>query len=126
MASVIMLSSVNLFKVLLAYLYLHFLFVKCGRYQPVRFFFIRFGYIPCGYTFFAVGAKQSPVEKGKIQTALDNSVIIHFYKITFADFLVMGDEAFAISAANLQNMAAPDFFAIRIFINFHRLSLVLS
>ena len=35
-------------------------------------------------------------------------------------FLIIGDEAFAIGATNFQNVAASDFFAIRVFINFQR------
>jgi len=33
--------------------------------------------------------------------------------------LVVGDEAFTIGAANLQEVAAPDFLTIRVLIDFH-------
>ena len=94
-------------------------FVKCGRYKPVCFFFVHFGYVPCGNTLFAAGAEQCPVVKGKINAAIDNSVVVHFYKIAFAGLLIVRNEAFAISAADFQNMAAFNFSATWVFEYFH-------
>ena len=54
---------------------------------------------------------------GEINCAVDDSVVIHFYEITFANFLIIGNEALAIGTGNLQDMAAPDLFAVWVFEN---------
>jgi len=98
---------------------LHFLFIKSGRDKPVRFFFVRFSDITRRYALAALGAEQRSVILREINRALYYPVVIHFNKITFAHFLIFSDKAFAVGAAYFKNMAAPYFFAVRVFIYFH-------
>jgi len=77
------------------------LFIEGRGHKAVSFLFVHFRDIPGGYAFAAVGAEQSPVILRKVDGALNYPVIIHFYKIALANFLIIGDEAFAISAAYL-------------------------
>ena len=93
-----------------------------GRWhQPIRFLFIHFRHIPGRNPLAALRTKYGAVICGKIHGTLDDSVVIHLHKITLPDFLIVGDVAFAMGAAYLQDMAAPDFFAIWVFIDFHLL-----
>jgi hypothetical protein len=62
--------------------------------------------------------------KGKVDCALNDSVIIHFHKITLAKLLIFGNEIFAVSAADLQKVAASDFDTIRVFENCHLPTLI--
>jgi len=98
---------------------IYLLFVERAGRESVRFFFVHFGDVPCGYALAAVWAKQRAMIKGKVNRALNNPVVVHFDKIAFTDFLVVRYEAFAVGAAHLQNVAAPDLSAIGIFIDFH-------
>ena len=90
-----------------------------GRHESVRFFFIHLGDIPSGDPLTAVWAKDSSVIIGEINRTIDDSIVVHFYKITFADFLIVGDETFTVGAAYLQDMAASDLSAVRVFVNLH-------
>jgi len=78
--------------------------------------------IPSGYTLTTAGAKQGSMVLRKINCPLDNPVVIHFYKVAFPDFLVFSDEIFAMGASDLQDMAAPNFPTIWVFIDFHEAS----
>ena len=95
------------------------LLVECGRHKTVSFLFVHFGYIPRGYPRAAVRAENRAVVLRKVNRTFDNSVVIHFYKIAFTDFLVSGNETFAVRTAYFKNMAAFDFSAIRIFMYLH-------
>ena len=55
--------------------------------------------------------------QGEVNCAVDDSVVIHFYEITFANFLIICNEVLAIGACNLQDVAAPDLFTVWIFEN---------
>ena len=79
----------------------NFLFVKGRGDEPIGLFFIHLCDIPCGDAFPAAGAEDRPVVLGKVEAADDDSVVIHLHKIALANFLVMGDEALAIRAADL-------------------------
>jgi hypothetical protein len=50
-----------------------------------------------------------------------DTIVVHLHEVGIADFLVIGDEAFAMGAGDFQDMAAPDFLAIRIFMYFHNI-----
>jgi len=77
-----------------------------------------------GYALCAFGAVYRSVVLGKVYCSFDYPVVIHFDKIAFADFLVLGDIAFAMGAAYRQDMAAPDFFAIWIFVYLHTFTML--
>jgi len=48
----------------------------------------------------------------KVQAALYNAVVVHLYKIAFADLLIVGYESLTMGAGYFQDMAATYFFAI--------------
>jgi hypothetical protein len=54
----------------------------------------------------------------KVDRTVNDAVVVHLHEATLADFLIVGDEAFTVSAANLQNMTAPDLYAIRVLEDF--------
>lgn len=96
------------------------LFLVEGRgNQAIGLLFVHFGHVPGGDALTAVGAEQGAVVERKVDSALDDSVIVHFHKVAFADLLVVGDELLAIGASDLEYMAAPDFFTIWIVIDSH-------
>ena len=57
---------------------------------------------------------------GEINGAFDDPIIVHLHKIALADLLISGNEVFTVCAADLQDMAAPHFFAVWVRINFHK------
>jgi len=59
------------------------------------------------------------VELREVYRAVDNSVDMHFDQVAFGDFLVVCDKAFAEGAANFEDVAAPEFFVMGIFVDFH-------
>gem|GEM_PF-4067313 len=67
----------------------------------------------------AFRAENCAVILREVNGTVDYAVIVHFYKIALADFLIVGDEAFAVGAGDLKNMAAPDFLAVWILVNVH-------
>ena len=94
-------------------------FVECGRHEPVRFFLIHLGDVPRGDPLAAVRAVYGAVILRKVDGAVDDAIIVHLHKAALADLLVIGDETFAIGASDFKDMAAPDFFAVRILVDFH-------
>ena len=56
----------------------------------------------------------------KIDTTFDNSIVVHLYKITFANFLIHSDKTFAVGATHFKNMAAPHPLAVRVFVHLHK------
>ena len=99
--------------------FIDFFLVKRRGHQAVRLFFVHFGDVPCGDLCAAVGTKQCPVVLGEVNRAVYDTVVVHFYKVTLADFLVVGDEGFAMGASDLQNVAAADFFGVGVFVDGH-------
>ncbi len=95
--------------------------IKCGWGKPVGFFFIKLCNVSCCNALPAVRAKQSAVMKGKIDRAFGDSVIVKLDQITLAYFLIFCDETFAVRTAYFQQMAAFDFSAVRVFVDFHTL-----
>ena len=85
----------------------------------VCLFFIHFRDVSGGYSIAAVGAEYGPVVFWKVYGTLDYPLVIHFYKVAVAHFLIFGYETMAIGAGNLKDMAASDLFAVWIFIYFH-------
>ena len=59
---------------------------------------------------------------GEINCTVDYPVIVHFYEIAFADFLITGNKILTVGAGDLQDMAAPDLFAVWVFINLHTIA----
>ena len=93
--------------------------MKSRRYKPVCFFLVHMSDIPCGYPLPAVRAKYRAVVLGKVDRTVNDSVVEHFYKVTFPNLLIVRDEITAVGATHLKDMTAPDFSAMRIFENFH-------
>ena len=83
---------------------------------------VHFRYMPCGYAFSAVRAKQDSMILRKINRPFDNSVVVHLNKFAFTYFLIICDEAFTISTTDFQDVTATDFFALWVFIYFHIIS----
>lgn len=96
--------------------------MESRRYQPISFFLVSFGHIPRRDPLAAFRTKQGSVKLRKIDGTLDNTVIIHLYKIALTDLLIKSDKAFTICARDLQYMASPDLPAIRIFVYYHQVS----
>ena len=96
-----------------------FLFIESGRNEPISFLFIHLCDISCRNAFAAVWAEQSAMILRKIDGSLDDSIVVHFDEITFANLLIQGNQAFTVSTAHFQQMAASDFFTVWVFINFH-------
>jgi len=97
----------------------NFLFMKCRWHEAVCFFFVHLRHVACGDAFIALGTKYCAVVFGKINHAVNYAVIVHFNKITLTNFLIIGNEGFAMRAANRQDMTATDFSAIWILIYSH-------
>jgi hypothetical protein len=94
----------------------HLLLVKSRRHQAVRFLFVHLGDVARGDSLVAGGAEKRSVVLRKVYASFDDSVVVHFYKIAFADFLIVGDKAFAVGAAHFENVTTPDLFTIWIFV----------
>jgi hypothetical protein len=93
--------------------------VEGRRNKPVGFFFIYFRRVPGSDLLAAIGAKQRSMVLGEINRALNNPVVVHFYKIALPHFLIAGNQAFAIGAADPQEMASPYLFAIGVLVYRH-------
>ena len=100
-------------------LFLGFFLVECGRYETIRFLFVHLRHIPRGDPLTAIRAKYRAVVLREVDGTFYDPVVVHLHKICLANFLVFCDEAFAIGAANIQDMAAPDFYAIRVLVYLH-------
>jgi hypothetical protein len=59
------------------------------------------------------------VVNGEINRAFDDTFIVHFHKIAFANLQVSGNKTFAIRAAYFQYVAASDLFTVWIFVYFY-------
>jgi len=55
----------------------------------------------------------------EINSAFNDSLIIHLYKVAFTNFLIVRDKVFAVGTTHLQDVTASDFFAVWILINLH-------
>ena len=93
--------------------------MKSGRHKPVRFFFIHFCNISCGYTFPAARAENGAMIKRKVYRTVYDPAVVHFYEVALANLLVIRDETITMSAAHFKDMASPYFYTIRVFINLH-------
>ena len=56
---------------------------------------------------------------GKVDAPLNDPVVVHLDEIALAHLLVLGDEALAISAENVQYVAAFNLPAVGVFVNLH-------
>ena len=97
----------------------NFPFVEGRGYKAICFLLIHLRYIACGNMSAAIRAVQRTVILRKVDRTLDDSIIIHLHKVTLADFLILGDEAFTAPAANCKEMAAAYLLAVWILINGH-------
>ena len=92
------------------------LLVERGRHEPIRFFLVHLRDIPRGNALSAVRAKYRTVVLREVDRPIYDAVVEHLDKVTLADLLIVGDEAFAIGAAYFQDVTAPDLFTVRIFV----------
>jgi len=95
------------------------LLVERGWHEPILFFLVHLRDIPRGDALSAVRAEYRAVVLREVDRPFDDAVVEHLDKVTLADLLIVGDEAFAIGAAYFQDMAAPDLFAVRVFDYIH-------
>ena len=58
---------------------------------------------------------------GKVNASLNDPVVVHLDEVALAHLLVLGDEALAISATNVQYVAAFNLPAVGVFVDFHTL-----
>ena len=85
--------------------------VKPRRHQAIRFLLV-LGHVPGGNAFAAGWAKYGAMVLGKVHDAVNNTVVVHFDKVAFAYFLIVGNKCFAVGAVYGQYVAAAYFFAV--------------
>ena len=73
--------------------------MKRGRHKPISFFLVNLRNIASCNPFVAAGAKYRAMTLRKINRTINNAVVVHFDKIAFADFLIVGDKSLAPGAA---------------------------
>jgi len=56
---------------------------------------------------------------GEIKDSVNYPLVVHFHKVALTNFLVVGYESFAVSAANGKDVATTDFFAVWVWIYGH-------
>jgi len=74
--------------------------MKRRRHKPIGFFLVGLCDVASGYSHVAVWAEDGSVPLGEVYRTVYDSLVIHFDKVTLADFLVVGDKGFAVSAAH--------------------------
>lgn len=62
----------------------------------------------------------------KVNTALDDALVVHLDQIALTDFLIMGDKSFAVCAGDFEDMTASDFLAVWVFAYIHGITLSVS
>jgi len=98
---------------------LHLLFMKRRRHEPVRFLFVHLRHVARRDPLTAVRAENRAVIFRVVLDAINDAFIVHLHKVALAHLLVVGDERTTIGACDRQHMAATDFFAVWIGVDFH-------
>ena len=92
---------------------------ECWWNESVRFFLIHLSDISSCNLLTAVWTKKCAVILWEIDRPFNYSVVIHLNEVAFAYFLIVGYEVFAVGTTDLQDVAAPDLLAVRIFVYLH-------
>ena len=89
------------------------------RYKTIGFLLVHLGDIPGCNMSAAIRTVECAVILGEVDRTLNDSIIIHLHKVAFADFLILGNKAFAMPAGNRKEVTAAYLPAVGVLINRH-------